>query len=153
MTFRKLITPFYLCRDIDATWEGEYIIPRSRKRPVPEVVVPDDRELEAQLTSRFRNLRLGTNADGAVNLAEVRFRTDQLKKLAWCPLYASVQSDSNAKAQAVIKSSWSRQSITARMRDLIQEIKRIKALGERFIICAESIFLMSLATHVIPLRK
>ena len=76
MLFRRLITLWYLCRDIDATWSGEYIIPRSHKRPVPGVIVPDDAEMESALTEKFQRTKLGRIRDGgggfARRKAEVR---------------------------------------------------------------------------------
>lgn len=148
LSFRRLITPFYLCRHIDATWQGRYIIPRSRRRPVPEVVVPKDEALESELTTSFERLRLERNRDGGVNLAAARMRSDELKKLAWCPLYRRCQHESNAKRRAVIKEFWTPEHITGRTQDLIEAIKEIHKAGERFVICSESVFLMSLAVHV-----
>jgi hypothetical protein len=148
LAFRRLITPFYLCRHIDATWQGRYIIPRSRRRPVPEVVIPKDDALESRLTQEFETLRLERNRDGGVNLLAARLRTDQLKMLAWCPLYKDCRFATNPQRQHFIHEKWTTAHITSRMQDLIDEIKGIHAAEERFIICSESIFLMILAVHV-----
>ena len=122
-------TLVFVSRYIDATWRGEYIIPGALKRPVPVVVVPDDPELGATLTQQFRTVQLGTNLDGGVDLAEVKFGTDKLKKLiAWSPLYKSVQGRTNYQAQQRLKAElqrcefvyyaadWIQQSMTARMK-------------------------------------
>ena len=103
MLFRRLITPWYLCRDLNATWSGQFIIPRCYKRPVPEIVVLNDSELESKLTQTFRRTQLGINRDGAVDLQEVKLRTDELKKMAWSRLYESVQGLSNYQAQQKMK--------------------------------------------------
>lgn len=68
-------------------------------------MILNDAELKVELTERFRRLQLRTNADGEINLQDIRLWTDELKKLAWCRLYALIQGESNAKAQAMIKST------------------------------------------------
>ena len=66
-------------------------------------MVPKDKVLESELTTSFKKLQLERNRDGGVNLAAARLRTDELKKLAWCPLYHQCNMKSNAKRQAIIK--------------------------------------------------
>jgi hypothetical protein len=148
MLFRRLITPWYLCRDIDATWSGEFIIPRSHKRPVPDVLVPDDAEMESALTEKFQRTKLGRNRDGGVDLHDVKLRSDELKKLAWSPLYGKVQGITNHAAQGILKAEWSSHTMTGRMKVLISKCQEIHENGERFVICSESIYLISLAVLV-----
>ena len=66
-------------------------------------MVPKDEVLESELTTSFEKLRLERNRDGGVNLAATRLKMDELKKLAWCPLYHRCNMESNAKRQAIIK--------------------------------------------------
>ena len=156
LAFRMLIAPFYLRRTGDSSWSGEWLIPRSFKCPMPHLLAPyPDNDAES-----FALLKAGverTNKRGFVTENEKILRADKQRLMAWTPLYATVSqgterledSKKQKAAEKIILKDFRRMGkATGRLRRFIALVKHIKAKGEKFIIVADRLFLLSLAYHV-----
>ena len=70
LSFRKLITPFYLCRNSKSQWNGKPIIPEDIVRPRPYILLPKPVSADADTKKEFNSVQLATNKrDGLVDLS------------------------------------------------------------------------------------
>jgi len=147
LAYRKLVTPFYLCRNVDSTWKRRYIIPQTHKRPTPSILLPNDDAYEAELTKVFDSTKK-FRRDGLIDLSDFVTRSDELKLMAWCRLYKKVKGLDQAEQERVLSRELKSTPYTGRMKVLLKELKRCHRTGERFIICADRVFLVTLAVAV-----
>lgn len=150
LAFRTLITPFYLRWDISSRWYGKWIIPRIRVRPKPKICDPQDYEFERDLTRAFHQSTLFKRGrDGLVMLNDIKFRADEVRKMAWSTIFQSIKRGSKqAEIEKAITEWYPKVSETGRLQALKNDLCDIVGKGERYIICSSSIFLMTLAVYV-----
>jgi hypothetical protein len=98
-----------------------------------------------------------TNKRGFVTENEKILRADKQRLMAWTPLYAIVSQETErledsqkqkAAEEIILKDFRRMGKATGRLRRFIALVKHIKAKGEKFIIVADQLFLLSLAYHV-----
>ena len=147
LAYRKLVTPFYLCRNVASTWKGRHIIPQTHKRPTPSILLPNDDAYEAELTKVFDSTKK-FKRDGLIDLSDFVTRSDELKLMAWCRLYKKVKGLDQAEQERVLSRELKSTPFTGRMKVLQKQLKQCHRAGEGFIICADRVFLVTLAVAV-----
>jgi Trehalase len=150
LAFRTLITPFYLRRDLNSKWFGKWIIPRIRVRPKPEICDPQDHDFEQDLTRAFHNSSiLKPGRDGLLNLNDIKVRADEVRKIAWSPIFQTLKRDpSQSDIEKEIMAKYPSTTETERIKVMKKKLQEVVANGQRYIICSSSVFLMSLAVYV-----
>ena len=156
LAFRMLIAPFYLRRTGDSSWSGEWLIPRSFKRPTPHLLEPyPDNNAESFALSKAGVGK--KNKRGIVTESEKILRADKQRLMAWTPLYATVSQQTGGLEESkkhkvtekiILKDLRRMGKATGRLRRFIALVKHIKAKGEKFVVVADRLFLLSLAYHV-----
>ena len=158
MSFRKLITPFYLCRNSKSQWNGKPIIPEDIVRPRPYILLPKPVSADADFMKEFNSVKLATNKrDGLVDLGALRLRLDDIKLTAWTPLWRDIKESTmhmkaeqkKAVMESKIECKLETLEPTGRMNRLVSIVKRVHFVEkEKFIIVADRIFLLLLAIYV-----
>ena len=152
LVFRRLITPFYLCRTQTSTWQGRFIIDKVFSRPEVTVIDPEDEQYEQELLVNFRTLLIQKRA-GRVNMNDMRLRSDELKLLSWSQVYKEWKEakDNGRKGETelVFRDFLRKKPPTGRVKTLVQLVRTIRTqLKERFVIVTDRIFLAKLAVYV-----
>ena len=158
LSFRKLITPFYLCRNSKSQWNGKPIIPEHIVRPQPYILLPKPVSADADFIKEFNSVKPVTNKrDGLVDLGALRLRSDDIKLTAWTPLWRDIKESTmhmkaeqkKAVMESKIKNKLETLEPTGRMNRLVSIVKRVHFVEkEKFIIVADRIFLLLLAIYV-----
>jgi len=158
LSFRKLITPFYLCRHSKSQWNGKPIIPEYIVRPRPYILLPKPVSADADFIKEFNSIKPATNKrDGLVDLSALRLRSDDIKLTAWTPLWRDIKESTvhmkaeqkKAVMESKIKNELETLEPTGRMNRLVSIVKRVHFVEkEKFIIVADRIFLLLLAIYV-----
>ena len=147
--FRKLITPFFLCRTRASMWGNQRIMPDALTIPVPEYIDTHDQEYEKQLMDDFHKTKTATNKDGMVDMNKFKARTDELLLRAWSPIYDEIRKDMTPdEVQATIAERLDSTRRTGRIAELIKIVLMLKQAGQRWIIVADRVFLLALAVYV-----
>jgi len=153
--FRVLIAPFCLRRTERSTWEGDWIIKRQIRIPLPSILVPyEDTASETIARNRYRD-----GIEPATLIQRIE-RASKERCMAWSPLFAEIEDQfPQAKAgsprydqstcEKILESRLKRQPATGRLRRLIALIKSIRGNGERFVIVSDRLFLVTLAFYVL----
>ena len=158
LSFRKLITPFYLCRNSKSKWDSKPIIPEEIVRPRPYILQPKPISADADLIKEFNSVKTAMNKrDGLVDLGTLRLRSDDMKLSAWTPPWRDIKESTThmtaeqkkAVMESKIKNGLETLEPTGRMNRLVSIVKRIHFVEkERFIIVVDRIFLSLLAIYV-----
>jgi hypothetical protein len=154
LAFRILISHFYLRRTPLSYWQGRWIVTDEAARPVPMVVLPyaDD------FSHNPRMKDTETQRRTKHTMTEMMNRADRRRFYAWTELYAEVYNtgltgNSNQhrrKVENMMKERLPFLRPSGRLRKLVALIKAHRAMGEKFVLVSDRIFLLQLAYYVFP---
>jgi hypothetical protein len=102
---------------------------------------------EETLMAGFQKQKVRKDRNGLVNLKEIRLRAEELRLLAWSPLWDTVrkqcrgnENKTRAVSQVITEVDFDTVPLTGCLRMMMNKILEIHGNKERFIIVADRIF-------------
>ena len=155
LSFRVIVSQFYLRRTIKSFWEGEWVINKTAARPVPRIVLPNPDAFTQLNDPRAQTKTVQQTRETLRNKMK---RADQKRFLAWTQVYELIRDEygesaftgaqSHRHLETYIKKYVRRYRGSGRITKLIALVKAHVEKGEKFIVVSDRIFLVMLAYHV-----
>jgi hypothetical protein len=154
LVFRILIAPFHLRRTLTSTLKGELIIPKGVARPLAFTVLPHTDKAADHEAIQRANMKSKVKQDRTIKQA--MDRADCQRFLAWSPIYEDIveawvsgQPGSKQRImESVIREKFAEYTGSGRLRRFCALVKQIRLQREKFIVCSDRLFPLTLVYHV-----
>ena len=160
-SFRILIEPFTLRRTCFSRFNGDAIVNQQYSYPEPHVIQPHTDERSEQFAeSVFRDS--DQNRQRKESLRKLMERADNRTMIAWCQHYSDALNQLRTQRSEVQKIAVYQNvfiqhirmdTLSGRVRKMIERVQWAKDTGRRCIIVAERLFLVTLAYYVGSLSR